>query len=333
MIIVRTPYRISFFGGGTDYPVWYQDQGGVVLSSTINKYSFLVLRKLPDIFDYRYRIRYYDKEEVDSVDQIQVPVIREAIKYMKIDHGIDITHHGDLPNRSGVGSSSSFTVSLLHGLFALRNQQHTKRELALGAIHLEQNILQQSVGSQDQVAASFGGFNRLEFGGQSNFTCHPLPIMKTTLDRLESWVQIFFTNDLRNSADVAQKTIDNIASKTSLLKNMMFLTLEAQNMLFANDIKSFATLLNEEWKIKKSLEKSITNYKIDNIIATGLQNGAVGAKLLGAGGGGFVMFLTPPELQKKVTEKLQLKQVPIDFEYLGSQLIYCDYQDREKQYD
>ena len=333
MIIIRTPYRISFFGGGTDYPDWYQENNGIVLSTTINKYSFLVLRKLPEIFDYKYRIRYYEKEEVNSIEQIQIPVIREAIKYMKITDGIDITHHGDLPNRSGVGSSSSFTVSLLHGLSSLCNQQRTKRELALGAIHLEQNILKESVGSQDQVAASFGGFNRLEFGGQSNFICHPLSISKSTLNSLESWVQIFFTEDLRNSADVAEKTISNIKNKTILLKDMMSLTLDAQNMLFANDINSFSKLLNEEWQIKKSIEKSITNDKIDTIIQTGLANGAVGAKLLGAGGGGFVLFLTPPEHQKQVTDALNLKEVPVDFEYLGSQLIYCDYQDREKPYD
>lgn len=333
MIIVRTPYRISFFGGGTDYPAWYQENNGIVLSTTINKYSFLVIRKLPEIFDYKYRIRYYEKEEVNSVDQIQIPVIREAIKYMKITEGVDITHHGDLPNRSGVGSSSSFTVSLLHGLAALRNQQRTKRELALGAIHLEQNILKESVGSQDQVAASFGGFNKIEFGGRSDFMCHPLPINKSTLDSLESWVQIFFTEDLRNSADIAEKTISNIKNKTILLKDMMSLTSEAQNMLFANDINSFSKLLNEEWQIKKSIEKSITNDKIDAIVQTGLANGAVGAKLLGAGGGGFVLFLTPPEHQKQVTDALNLKEVPVDFEYLGSQLIYCDYQDREKHYD
>jgi len=333
MIIVRTPYRISFFGGTTDYPQWYKENNGIVLSTTINKYSFLVIRKLPEIFDYKYRIRYYEKEEVNLVDQIQIPVIREAIKYMKITDGIDITHHGDLPSRSGVGSSSSFTVSLLHGLSALCNQQRTKRELALGAIHLEQNILKESVGSQDQVAASFGGFNRIEFGGQSSFTCHPLPLINSTVDSLESWVQIFFTEDLRNSANIAEKTISNIKNNTTLLKDMMSLTFEAQNMLFANDIKSFSTLLNEEWQIKKSIEKSITNDKIDNIIKIGLANGAVGAKLLGAGGGGFVLFLTPPERQKQVTHALTLKEIPIEFEYLGSQLVYCDYQDREKQYD
>ena len=333
MIIIRTPYRISFFGGGTDYPDWYRENTGLVLSTTINKYSFLVVRKLPEIFDYRYRIRYYEKEEVKSVDQIQIPVIREAIRYMRITDPLDITHHGDLPNRSGVGSSSSFTVGLLHALSALRNQQRTKRELALGAIHLEQTILQESVGSQDQVAASFGGFNRLEFGGYPEFTCHPLPVKKTTLDRLESWIQIFFTEDLRHSGDCAERTRQSIAHSGVLLNDMMALTQEAQARLFADDVEEFARLLNTQWTIKKNIEQSVTNDKIDSIIATGLRAGAHGAKLLGAGGGGFVLFLTPPERHDQVSTALNLKAVPIKFEYLGSQLIYCDYQDREKPYD
>jgi D-glycero-alpha-D-manno-heptose-7-phosphate kinase len=333
MIITRAPYRISFFGGGTDYPEWYREHSGVVLSTTINKYSFLVIRKLPEIFDYKYRIRYYEREEVGTLDQIQIPVIRESIRLMKFTDGVDITHHGDLPNRSGVGSSSSFTVSLMHGLYALRNQQKTKRELALATMHVEQNILKESVGSQDQVAASFGGFNRIEFGGQSEFVCHPLPVKKTTLDQLESWVQLFFTEDLRNSESIAHRTVTNIQHNSALLQEMTALTNEAQAMLFDNNIEEFARLLNTEWAIKQAMEKSITNDKIDSIIARGLSAGAQGAKLLGAGGGGFVLFLTPPELHQQVSRALNLKEVPIKFEYLGSQLIYCDYQDREKHYD
>jgi D-glycero-alpha-D-manno-heptose-7-phosphate kinase len=162
MIIIRTPFRISFFGGGTDYPAWYQENGGSVISTTINKYSFLVLRKLPNIFDYKYRIRYYEKEETNLVDDIKVPVIREAIKFMNIPYGLDITHHGDLPNRTGIGSSSSFAVGLIHGLSVLEGQNFTKRDLASKSIHLEQNILKESVGSQDQVAAAFGGLNRID---------------------------------------------------------------------------------------------------------------------------------------------------------------------------
>jgi D-glycero-alpha-D-manno-heptose-7-phosphate kinase len=326
MIIIRTPYRISFFGGGTDYPAWYREHGGCVLSTSINKCSFLVLRKLPEIFDYRYKIRYFNDEVTKSIDDIQMPTIREAIKYMNFEEGLDITHHGDLPNRTGIGSSSSFTVSLIHGLSTLKNEQITKRDLARKAIYLEQNILRESVGSQDQVAAAFGGFNRIEFGGYTEFTVLSLHIKKEILQELESWVQLFFTEKLRNSFDIAEKKITNISSKKIDLNIMKDLTHEAERVLFEHRIYDFANLLNDQWKLKKSMESSITNTEIDDIYDKGIQAGAVGGKLLGAGGGGFILFLTPPHMQKKVAEKLKLRQVPLNFDYLGSQLIYHDYQ-------
>jgi D-glycero-alpha-D-manno-heptose-7-phosphate kinase len=332
MIIIRTPFRISFFGGSTDYPAWYRENGGSVISTTINKYSFLVLRKLPPIFDYKYRIRYYDRQETQSLDEITVPVIREAIKYMGFQDGLDITHHGDLPNRTGIGSSSSFSVSLLHGLATLQNKQITKRELALNAIHLEQNILGESVGSQDQVAAAFGGFNRINFGGESEFMCSPLHVKKDIIKELESWVQVFFTEQLRNASDIAEKKIENIQSKKIDLNIVKQITEEAERILFSNSnqkMHELAKLMDEQWKHKKTIEKSITNTEIDDIYSKGIRAGAVGGKLLGAGGGGFMLFLTPPEKQKVVAYALGLREVPIDFEYLGSQLIYHDYQDQE----
>ena len=326
MIIIRTPYRISFFGGGTDYPAWYREHGGCVLSTSINKCSFLVLRKLPEIFDYRYKIRYYNDEMIKSVDDIRTPVVREAIKYMNFEDGLDITHHGDLPNRTGIGSSSSFTVSLIHGLATLKNEQITKRDLARKSIYLEQNVLREAVGSQDQVAAAFGGFNRIEFGGYTDFTCYSLHLKKDILQELESWVQLFFTEKLRNSFDIAEKKITNISSKKVDLNIMKDLTHEAERVLYEHRIYDFANLLNDQWKLKKSMESSITNTEIDDIYDKGIQAGAVGGKLLGAGGGGFILFLTPPHMQKKVAEKLKLRQVPLNFDYLGSQLIYHDYQ-------
>jgi D-glycero-alpha-D-manno-heptose-7-phosphate kinase len=330
MIIVRTPYRISFFGGTTDYPQWYKEHGGTVISTTINKYSFLTIRKLPEIFDYKYRIRYYEKQETQTVDDIQIPVVREAIKYAGIATKLDITHHGDLPNRTGIGSSSSFTVSLLHGLSLLANRQQTKRELSLDAIQLEQHILGQNVGSQDQVAASFGGFNKIEFGGHQEFTCFPLLLKREIHDELESWVQLFFTEDVRESGDTAKKTINNLSNKKQELLDLMALTAEAEKILFSNNehsVRNFAKLLNEEWKIKKCIESSITNDKINKIYEEGIRAGAIGGKLLGAGGGGFMLFLTPPDTQQKVADRLKLKQVSVNFEHLGSQMIYYDNQD------
>ena len=330
MIIIRTPFRISFFGGGTDYPAWYREHGGSVISTTINKYSFLVLRKLPKIFDYNYRVRYYEKQETQEIDDISIPVIREAIKYMNYQQGVDITHHGDLPNRTGIGSSSSFSVSLLHGLSVLKNENITKRQLALEAIHLEQEILGESVGSQDQVAAAFGGLNRINFGGESEFLCTPLPLKKSTLKELESWVQLFFTEQLRNAHDIADKKITNIKNKKINLKDMQDLVIEAESVLFSDNIYRFASLLNDQWMIKKEMEESISNSDIDDIYKKGIKAGAVGGKLLGAGGGGFILFLTPPERHEHVRNALQLKEVPVDFEHLGSQMIYHDYQDQEE---
>jgi len=332
MIIIRTPYRISLFGGATDYPAWYRENGGAVISTTINKYSFLVLRKLPPIFDYKYRIRYYDRQETNSVENIEVPVIREAIKYMQFKDGLDVTHHGDLPNRTGVGSSSSFTVGLLHGISVLQNKNPTKRDLALQAINLEQNILKESVGSQDQVAAAFGGFNKIIFGSTSEFVCSPIHVSKDTLKELESWVQVFFTEQLRNASDIAEKKIENIKSKQVDLNIVKQITEEAEKILFSNSsmkVQELGRLMDEQWKHKKTIEKSITNSQIDDIYNKGLITGAVGGKLLGAGGGGFMLFLTPPEKQNDVAQALGLKEVPIDFEFLGSQLIYHDYQDQE----
>ena len=329
MIIIRTPFRISFFGGGTDYPAWYREHGGSVISTTINKYSFLVLRKLPKIFDYNYRVRYYEKQETQEIDEINIPVIREAIKYMNYQQGVDITHHGDLPNRTGIGSSSSFSVSLLHGLSVLKNENITKRQLALEAIHLEQEILGESVGSQDQVAAAFGGLNRINFGGESEFLCSPLPVKKTILKELESWVQLFFTEQLRNAHDIADKKINNIKNKKVNLNDMRDLVDDAERELFSGNIYDFAKLLNEQWVIKKDMEKSISNTDIDEIYKKGINAGAVGGKLLGAGGGGFILFLTPPDKHEQVRKALQLREVPVDFEHLGSQMIYHDYQDQE----
>ena len=332
MIIIRTPFRISFFGGGTDYPAWYQENGGSVISTTINKYSFLVLRKLPNIFDYKYRIRYYEKEETNLVDDIKIPVIREAIKYMNIPYGLDITHHGDLPNRTGIGSSSSFAVGLIHGLSVLEGKNFTKRDLASKSIHLEQNILKESVGSQDQVAAAFGGLNRIDFGGSWNFTTCPLHLKKDKMEELESWVQLFFTAKLRNAHDIAEKKISNITNKKVDLNEIAQITKEAESILFSDSptkMNDLGELMKTQWELKKQIEKTITNSEIDNMYDTGIKAGAIGGKLLGAGGGGFMMFLTPPHLQKQVAEALKLKEVPVDFEHLGSQLIYHDYQDLE----
>jgi D-glycero-alpha-D-manno-heptose-7-phosphate kinase len=331
MIIVRTPYRMSFFGGGTDYSDWYESFPGSVISTTVNKYSFIVLRKLPKVFDYKYRIRYYEVQETDSIDNISIPVIRECLKFCEIDFGIDITHHGDLPARTGIGSSSSFTVGLLHGLYTLKNQLKTKRQLALDALHIEQKILQQQVGSQDQVAAAFGGFNRINFGGHQNFTVEPLPLDWQTHKTLEESIQVFYTNSTRDSGLMAKKTITALPTKQNELLAMNLLTESAHNLLFSDckdKLKNLGQMLQQEWKLKKTIMPEVSDARIDDIYDRALKSGALGGKLLGAGGGGFLLFLTPPELKNKVAQDLNLVSVPILFEYLGSQIIYHDNQDQ-----
>jgi D-glycero-alpha-D-manno-heptose-7-phosphate kinase len=331
MIIVRTPYRVSFFGGMTDYPDWYEYHPGSVISTTINKYSFIVIRKLPQVFDYKYRIRYYEVQETNSIDEISIPVIRECLKFCNIDFGIDITHHGDLPNRTGIGSSSSFTVGLLHGLYTLTNQLKTKRQLALDALYIEQKVLKQDVGSQDQVAAAFGGFNKINFGGHQDFTVNPLILDSGIHRELESSMQMFHTQDCRESGQLAKKTIALLGQQEKKLQDMNALTDRAQSILFdanQNRLTDFAEALNEQWILKKAIQPESTNQKIDEIYDRALTAGALGGKLLGAGGGGFMLFVTPLDAKQKVEEALGLTSVPILFEYLGSQIIYYDNQDR-----
>lgn len=331
MIIVRTPYRVSFFGGGTDYPDWYQDHPGSVISTTINKYSFLVIRKLPQVFDYKYRIRYYEVQETNSIDDISIPTIRECLKYCNIDFGIDITHHGDLPNRTGIGSSSSFTVSLLHGLYTLKNQFKTKRQLALDALYIEQKILQQEVGSQDQVAAAFGGLNRINFGGHQDFVVNPVLLDRRTHQELEQSLQIFYTNVCRDSNVMAKKTIDSLHQHSNELNQMNELTDQAHRVLFSNNpdnVQKFAGLLQQEWGLKKIIHPDATTPELDDVYDRALSAGAWGGKLLGAGGGGFMMFITPPEAQQRVEQAVGMISVPVLLEYLGSQIIYYDNQDQ-----
>ena len=192
MIISRTPFRISFFGGGTDYPAWYEDHGGMVLNATINKYAYITVRELPPFFDYKYRIQYYLKEEVASLEEIKHPVVREATKLLNISKGLEIVHNADLPARSGLGSSSTFTVGMFHALYAMKNMMVTKRELALAAINLEQNIIGEAVGSQDQTAAAFGGLNLISFNKQKTFEVQTLTVSQERINELQDNFALFY---------------------------------------------------------------------------------------------------------------------------------------------
>ena len=325
MIISRTPFRISFFGGGTDYPAFYEENGGAVLSTSINKYCYVICRYLPPFFDYNYRIRYRKQEEVQSIPEIKHPSVRECLSFVNLDRGVEIQHNADLPAMSGLGSSSAFTVGLLNALYALKGKMTTKRQLALDAIHVEQDRIGESVGSQDQTIASFGGFNKIEFGGRQKITVHPITIDQDKLDSLQNHLMLFFTGFPRNASEIAGEQIRKTPEKKIELKAMMEMVEGALNALNGSqdNLTDFGKLLHETWKIKRSLTPHITNSLIDEVYQAGMEAGASGGKLLGAGGGGFILFFVKPELQHSVKEKLRkLLHVPFSFENLGSQIIY-----------
>lgn len=325
MIISRTPFRISFFGGGTDYPDWYRKNTGAVLGTTIDKYCYIMIRYLPPFFDHKYRIRYSLREETQTVDEIKHPSVRECLLYMKPERGVEIQHNSDLPARSGIGSSSAFTVGLLNALYALKGRMITKRQLALEAIKIEQEKIKENVGSQDQTLASFGGFAKITFGGVQEVTVQPIIMDSERLTRLQKYFMLFFTGFSRNASDIAEEQIRKIPNKTKELTMMTQLTEEAFNILASEnaDIEHFGELLHENWKIKRSLTPKITTPFIDELYETARNCGASGGKLLGAGGGGFILFFVKPELQPKLKEMLKnLIRVPFNFETLGSQIIY-----------
>lgn len=330
MIITRTPFRISFFGGGTDYPVFYKEHGGAVLSTTINKYCYINCRYLPPFFDHKYRIRYTKREETQDVSEIEHPSVRECLKFVNIEKGIEMVHASDIPARSGIGSSSAFTVGFLNALHALSGKMVTKRQLAREAIHIEQSVLKENIGSQDQVAAAFGGMNKIEFGGNREFYVTPVTIREDKLDRLQDNLMFFYTGLVRNASEIAGEQIQATPSKKKELGRMVEMVDEAVAILNADsdDIDDFGRLLHESWKIKRKITNLITSGKIDRIYDTAIKAGALGGKLLGAGGGGFVLFYVPPECQARVKDALgDLLCVPFRFENLGSQVIMYSTQD------
>ena len=325
MIISRTPFRVSFFGGGTDYPVWYRENGGRVISTTIDKYCYVTLRELPPFFKYKHLLRYFEREEANTIDEIKHPSIRECLKYLDINKSIELVHHADLPAQSGLGSSSTFTVGLLMAGYALNNQMRTKNQLAHDAIEVEQRRIGEAVGSQDQTAAAFGGFNRINFGGYRELEITPLTISIEKMSNLQDHLMLFFTGFSRNASDIAQKQIEITSSKTKELDIMVDLCKEAEELLVSseNGFLEWGELLNEQWKVKKSMTNLITNSKIDEMYDEGIRSGALGGKLLGAGGGGFILFLVPPEKHDLIITNLSsILHVPFKFDFSGSQIVY-----------
>tara|TARA_B100000787_G_C16168827_1_gene285325 strand:+ start:523 stop:1524 length:1002 start_codon:yes stop_codon:yes gene_type:complete len=324
MIISRTPFRISFFGGGTDYPEWYRENGGAVLSTSINKFSYITARYLPPFFDYKYRIRYYQREETNSIEDIQHPSVKQSLKFLKFTDNLDLVHHADLPARAGLGSSSTFTVGLLHAIYALQSKMVSKRQLAMNAINIEQNLIKESVGSQDQIAPAFGGFNKIEFGGINEFTVKPISVNPQRTKLLESNLMLFFTRFSRTASNIAAEQIKSIHKRKVELTEMHESVDQAIEIMTSNQsMDDFGRLLGVQWKNKKKMTALVTNADIDEIYSKGIKAGATGGKLLGAGGGGFMLFYVPKDKQEQVKKDLKdLLYVPFAFDYTGSQIIY-----------
>ena len=324
MIISRTPFRISFFGGGTDYPEWYKENGGAVLSTSINKFSYITARYLPPFFDYKYRIRYYQREETNSIKEIQHPSVKNCLQFLKFKDNLDLVHHADLPARGGLGSSSTFTVGLLHATYSLQSKMIGKRQLAMNAIHIEQNLIKESVGSQDQVAAAFGGLNKIEFGGPKEFTVKPISIEPERVKLLESNLMLFFTGFSRTASNIASEQIKTMHKRKAELIEMHESVDQAIEIMTSNQsMDDFGRLMGEQWQNKKKMTDLISNSDINDIYSKGIKAGAIGGKLLGAGGGGFILFYVPKDKKKKVKNDLKnLLYVPFSFDFTGSQIIY-----------
>jgi D-glycero-alpha-D-manno-heptose-7-phosphate kinase len=345
MIISRTPFRVSFFGGGTDYPRWFEKHKGAVLGTTIDKYCYITCRYLPPFFEHKSRIIYSKMEHVHTIEDIDHPAVREVLRFLNIRAGIEIHHDGDLPARAGLGSSSSFTVGLLNSLYALKGIMPTKDQLAKEAIYIEQQMCRENVGCQDQVLAAHGGFNFIEFGGSNHLRVRQVTLSVERINVLQTHLMIFFTgfhrpekNETKKilegmgdrkeqqrtpSSEIIAYQIKGIPQKAKDYNKMYDMALFGMELLNQDRLIEFGELLHEAWMVKRTLSSKITTDVIDDIYATARRAGALGGKILGAGGGGFLLLFAEPRKQPRIREKLKkLLQIPFRFENQGSQIIF-----------
>jgi D-glycero-alpha-D-manno-heptose-7-phosphate kinase len=326
MIICRTPYRISFFGGGTDYPSWYRAHGGSVLATTIDKYCYLTCRHLPPFFEHRIRVVYRRIETCRDVADVSHPVVREALRFLKIDGDVELHHDGDLPARSGMGTSSSFTVGLLHALHALRGEMVSRTQLAREALYIEQEALQETVGSQDQVMAAHGGLRHVKFHPNGEIAIDPLILPPARVRELESHLMLFYTGIARTAADVARSYAIDLEARRRQLRIMKELVDESIDILCSGgQIGGFGELMHEGWQAKRSLSAQVSNEEVDALYQRAREAGALGGKLTGAGGGGFLLLFVEPDRRAVVREALGDRlHVPFRFETEGSQVIFYE---------
>ena len=323
MILTRTPFRISLFGGGTDMPAWFNLNGGAVISFSIDKYCHLSIRELPPYFDYKYRAVYSKVETAVSVDQIEHPAIRESIKKYGMLENLEIQYHGDLPARSGVGSSSAFAVSIINGLSKLNNKDLSKKDLASMAIELEQKVIGENVGSQDQVACTFGGINKIIFTNKDSWEVLPLNLSLSRINEIEERCFLTYTGIDRISSDISKGLLENLSKSEKVLKKTMDLVDVAENLISENtDLDILGDLLQEATKLKFEANPSAETPSILNFISQGIKSGALGGKILGAGGGGFCLFWLKKDDKQRFKSAFKLgKEVPFKIDFSGASII------------
>ena len=326
MIISRTPFRVSFFGGGTDFPSFYEQHGGVVLSTTINRYCYISLHKLSPFFKHRFRASYARTESVLKPEEFEHPLIRECLLHHRTPFGLEISHISDLPGRTGLGSSSAFTVGLLHALRGFFLEMVTAEDLAREAIHIERTRVGDAGGHQDQYAAAYGGFLRLEFSAGHKVSVNRLGLTAERVTELESCVLMFSTGLEKSAEIILQEQDKNVAKNEAALLEMKAMTYEAEKILVSlRDLNDFGRLLHESWKRKRSLSSGITNPEVNQLYDAALRAGALGGKLLGAGGRGFLLLWVPPEFQAPVRQALShLQEIGFRCSAQGSQIIFQD---------
>lgn len=325
-VITRTPYRISFFGGGSDYPEWYLKHGGAVLSSSINKYVYITARHLPKIGGVVHRVVWRHVETVETLYDILHPAVREGMKYLNFDDsiGFEINYQGDLPARSGMGSSSTFAVGLINALRTVRGETPSVHSLATDAIHLERELLKDRVGSQDQAAAAYGGLNYIEFGTDGAIAVRPVKLAAPLFDKLNRHLLLFFTGRQRTASSVAEAVIRNLDDRKTQVKRMQAMAAEGMGILQTGNLEAFGRLLHEAWMLKRGISDQVSSEFIDRVYALARENGAWGGKLLGAGQAGFMCFVVPPDKQAQVIAKLDDigTFVPFQLDTSGTQVVY-----------
>ena len=323
MIITKTPYRISFFGGGSDYPSWYKRNGGAVLSTTIDKYIYISCRFSPNYFKKKYRIVWRKIENVQRINQINHKAVRELLKHLKIRPGLEIHYYGDLPARSGMGSSSCFTVGLMQSLYRIKKIKLTKSKLANKSIHFEQKIMREVVGSQDQTSASFGGFNKIIFNKNGSIDVKKIASNKN-LKKLNENLILIYTGINRTAHKIANRYVNKLTTvKRDHINRIVSYVRDGENILNSGEVDDFGRLLHDGWMDKKALSNLISNSKINEIYDKAMEHGALGGKLLGAGGGGFLLMYMKEKQRKVFFKKYRnLINVPFNFTTSGSEIIF-----------